>query len=328
MHKISDMPFARYRLFRELERVVVMVLIALATSAANSERVNAQGSSTAKGKPPIASGGALTSSTVASAVAVDHSIYDALLRRFVDHGHVNYEGFALDTLFPRYLASLDRINPAVLDADERLAFWLNVYNAFTIQRVVASRETGSIRNIDKSLGFLRLKGPWSAPFVRAGQRTLTLDDVAHHILRREFSDPRIHFAMVYAALGSPPLRSEAYRGASLNAQLDDQGRRFLRASPSQNRLEPVRRMHLLVLSPIFTYYRADFGATRADLGRFLARWFDPADKEWLERGAFQTVSSTFDWTLNSQKKAEEVARRPGARVDSAARTVAEPPPRK
>jgi hypothetical protein len=251
---------------------------------------------------------------------VDHRAYDALLKRFVIDGHVDYDGFANDPSFARYLASLDAVNPSTLDDAERLAFWLNVYNAFTVHLIVQHHETASIRNIEKSFGFLRLKGPWSAPIVRAAGRRLTLDDVEHQILRTEFSDPRIHFALVYGALGSPPLRSEAYRGATLDAQLNDQGRRFLRESPSQNRLQKLERARVLVLSPIFTYYRADFGATKGDLGRFLARWLDAGDREWLQRGSFWTTESTFDWTLNSQRKAAEVAGRMAP--DSArARTV-------
>jgi hypothetical protein len=236
---------------------------------------------------------------------------------------VDYEGIGADATFARYLASLDAVDPTTLDDAERLAFWLNVYNAFTVQLIAVHHETESIRNIEKSFGFLRLKGPWSTPIVRAAGKRLTLDDVEHHILRTEFSDPRVHFAMVYGAMGSPPLRSEAYRGAVLEAQLTDQGRRFLHDSPSQNRLEKLARARLLVLSPIFTYYRSDFASNKTDFGKFLAPWFEPADRERLERGAFMTTESTFDWTLNSQRKAAEQARR--APTDSArARSVSPP----
>jgi hypothetical protein len=236
-------------------------------------------------------------------------VYDALLHRFVVDGHVDYEGFAKDASFARYLKSLDSVNPAALDDAERLAFWLNVYNAFTIQLIAQHGEIESIRNIEKTFGVLRLKGPWSTPIVRAAGQTLTLDDVEHHILRAQFSDPRMHFAMVYGAMGSPPLRSEAYRGADLDAQLQDQGRRFLRESPAQNRLDRLERARVLVLSPIFTYYRADFPAAKADFGKFLAPWFEAADREWLKRGSFWMTESTFDWTLNSQRKAAELAAR-------------------
>jgi len=247
---------------------------------------------------PFTTARILPAQTVAATRTVDHSAYDALLRRFVVDGHVNYAAFARDSSFAAYLASLNRVDPATLDDEERLAFWLNVYNAFTIQLVAQRGEQTSIRNINKTFGVLRLKGPWSDPFVRAAGRTLTLDDIMHNILRKEFSEPRIHFAVNYAAVGSPVLRSEAYRGAVLEAQLDDQGRRFLRASPTQNRIEQAGRLRIITLSPLFTYFRADFGASRADLGHFLAHWFDAADREMLDRGRFASAESTFDWALN------------------------------
>lgn len=242
---------------------------------------------------------------------VDHSAFDTLLRRHVVDGHVDYAAFAREPSFAAYLASLDKVEPKQLDEPERLAFWLNVYNAFTIQLVAQHGETESIRNINKTFGLLRLKGPWSAPIVHAAGRTLTLDDVMHNILRKEFNDPRVHFAMVYAAMGSPPLRSEAYHGARLEAQLEDQGRRFLRESPTANRLEKLQRSRVLVLSPIFTYYREDFGATRADRSRFLAHWFEASDSTMFQTGRYNAVESSFDWTLNSQRQwAAQALKRP------------------
>ncbi len=242
---------------------------------------------------------------VSHSAVVDHSAFDALLRRYVVDGFVDYAAFRGDASFARYLASLDGVRVATLDDDERLAFWINVYNAFTIQLVASHAETESIRNIEKTFGVLQLKGPWSAPVVHAAGRTLTLDDVEHAIIRKEFSEPRIHFALVYAAVGCPPLRSEAYTGARLEEQLDDQGRRFLLASPGKNRLD--QRGFRVALSPIFTYYRNDFGATRPELGGFLAHWADGELKTRLEKGTFGLRETRFDWTLNSQAKGNLLA---------------------
>ncbi len=230
---------------------------------------------------------------------VDHAVFDALLHAHVVEGLVDYPAFARDASFARYLATLDTVQETLLDPQERLAFWINVYNAFTIQLVASRGETRSIRNIDKTFGVLRLKGPWSNPFVHAAGHTLTLDDVEHTKIRKEFREPRIHFALVFAALGSPPLRSEAYTGAQLDAQLEDQARTFISQTPAKNRMDGFA----LLLSPIFTYYRADFGATRTELGQFLAHWFAGEDRQRLEKGVYATRESDFDWTLNSQGKA-------------------------
>ncbi|MBL0173605.1 MAG: DUF547 domain-containing protein [Gemmatimonadaceae bacterium] len=231
---------------------------------------------------------------------VDHRRFDVLLQQHVVNGYVDYDAFARAPEFAQYLASLDRVRPETLDEDERLAFWLNVYNAFTIQLIVTHHETESIRHINKALGVLQLKGPWSEPIVRAAGRRLTLDDVNHGIIRKEFGEPRIHFALVCAAMGCPPLRSEAYTGARLVDQLNDQSRRFLRESPAKNRFE--RRV--LFLSPILTAYRTDFGPTTQDLSRALAPWFDGADKDLMMKGRVFIRETPFDWTLNSQAKAK------------------------
>jgi Protein of unknown function, DUF547 len=232
---------------------------------------------------------------VTARVTVDHSAFDRLLRAHVSDGRVDYDAFRDAAAFGRYLSSLERASLAGTDDDERLAFWINVYNAYTIQLIVSHGERVSIRNINRTLGVLRLKGPWSAPIVRAAGRTLSLDEVEHRIIRKEFHEPRIHFALVSAAKSSPPLRSEAYTGAELERQLFDQGRRFLTDS-SKNQIETKFPR----LSPIFTYYKADFGNSRSELGGYLAMWFDGETKKKLESGRFGMRELPFDWSLNAK----------------------------
>ncbi len=233
----------------------------------------------------------------AARVTVDHSAFDALLRAHVTDGLVDYDAFRDAAAFRRYLTSLERASLSGTDEDERLAFWINVYNAYTIQLVVRHGERESIRNIDRTLGVLQLKGPWSEPIVRAAGRTLSLDEVEHRIIRKDFHDPRIHFALVSAAKGSPPLRSEAYIGAELDRQLFDQGRRFLKDT-TKNQIEtPYPR-----LSPIFTYFRGDFGNSRSELGAYLATWFDGETKKRLESGRFGMREMPFDWSLNANRR--------------------------
>ena len=246
----------------------------------------------AAGVPPARDGAPRAS---APRVTIDHSVFDALLRAHVTDGLVDYEAFRDAPTFRRYLAYLAQASLAGADDDERLAFWINVYNAYTIQLVVTHGERESIRNIHRTLGVLRLKGPWSEPIVRAAQRTLSLDDVAHRIIRKEFPDARIHFALVSAAKGSPPLRSEAYTGAQLDRQLFDQGTRFLKDT-TRNQIETRYPR----LSPIFTYYNRDFGNSRSDLGAFLAAWFDGETKKRLESGRFGMREVPFNWALNAK----------------------------
>jgi uncharacterized membrane protein YdjX (TVP38/TMEM64 family) len=227
---------------------------------------------------------------------VDHSAWSALLTAHVKDGIVDYDAFAREPRFAAYLRSLDAVRPATLARHERLAYWMNVYNAFTIQLINSRGERGSIRNINKKFG-VTLKSPWAEPIVRAGGRVLTLDDVEHEIIRKEFQDPRIHAALVCAALGCPPLRSEAFTGARLDEQLDDQNRRFL-AQSSKNRVDVATRT--VYASPIFVWYQVDFGGSTAGVGTFWARYVsDPAAKALLTSGDFTLKQTDYDWTLNS-----------------------------
>jgi hypothetical protein len=233
---------------------------------------------------------------LAAGSSFDHGPFDRLLRAHVAGGRVNYDAFARAPELPRYLDALFAARVEDLSRDEQLAFWINAYNAYTIHLVNAHRERRSIKNINKMLGVVPAPGPWKVPIVRAGGRTLTLDAVEHEIIRKRFREPRIHFALVCAAKSCPPLRPEAYTGARLDEQLEDQARIFIGATPSANRVDvKAATVHL---SPLFNWYRTDFGPS---LGKFLARYVpDPATRALLASGRFKTVETPYDWSLNAR----------------------------
>jgi hypothetical protein len=128
---------------------------------------------------------------------------------------------------------------------------------------------------------------------------LTLDDVEHRIIRKEFRDARIHVALVCAAVGCPPLRSEAYIGERLDAQLDEQARRFL-GQPEKNRVDvTTRTVHG---SPIFTWYHEDFGGDLRGVGAFWARYVPPGPaQDLLRSGDFRWLDTEYDWSLNIKR---------------------------
>ena len=213
-------------------------------------------------------------------------------------GRVDYDAFARAPGFPRYLDRLARARPDTLSREEQLAYWINVYNAYTIQLVNAHQERQSIRNINKILGVIEAMGPWKEEIVEAGGQTMSLDHVEHEIIRKRFEEPRIHFALVCAARSCPPLRREAYTGERLDAQLDDQARVFIARSPQKNRVDVLAAT--VHLSPIFTWFKDDFGP---DLGGFLARHVpDGPARALLESGRFKTVETPYDWSLNSVQR--------------------------
>ena len=234
----------------------------------------------------------------------DHSAFDALLRAHVVDGMVDYDAFRKAPSFPAYLDALARADLTKLDVKEKLAFWINAYNAYTIQLINRHNERDSIRNINKS-AFIKGHGPWREKLVKAAGQAYHLDNVEHDVIRKQFKEPRIHFALVCAAMGCPPLRSEAYTGAKLEAQLQDQSQKFLLRSPAKNRVDP--KAATVYGSAIYVkYYREDFGQTDAAIGKYLAGFYpEGPEKQLLLSGGFTLVETDYDWTLNSQEKAAQ-----------------------
>lgn len=246
----------------------------------------------------------------AQLASVDHSVFDHLLHQYVDNGIVDYDGFQQSPEFTQYLQTLAATDPAGLPEADQLAFWINAYNAYTIQLINHHHERESIRNINKTLGVVKAYGPWKEKLARVGGKAYGLDDIEQGIIRKRFHEPRIHFALVCAAMGCPPLRSEAYVGGRLSEQLDDQGRLFLLQSPAKNRVDaPANTVYL---SPIFVSFRdyiRDFGGTPAAVGKFIARYYpDGAEKQLLESGTFKVEVTQYDWSLNSQEHAGKTVR--------------------
>ncbi len=244
---------------------------------------------------------AISLTTTLQAQTVDHSAYDRLLKAHVVNGLVDYDAFKADPAFAGYLKLLAATNPASLPRTEQLALWINAYNAYTIQLINNKGERESIRNVNKSLGFLKFKGPWSEAFAVVGGRTYSLDDIEQRTIRPTFREPRIHFALVCAAIGCPPLRSEAYTGARIEAQLNEQAVKFLTQTPSKNRVDVASRT--VYHSQVFTFsnYLNDFGGSKAAMGRFIARYYPAGpEKSLLESGDFTAVKTDYDWSLNSQ----------------------------
>jgi hypothetical protein len=252
--------------------------------------------------PALALATLLAPAAARAETIVDHSSFDALLKKHVLNGMLDYDAFQKAPEFAAYLASLDAVNPAGLSDQERLAFWINTYNAFTIQLINNHKEHNSIRNINKTLG-IAAHGPWREKLVKAGGQLHHLDNVEHDIIRKQFKEPRIHFALVCAAMSCPPLRSEAYAGARLDEQLQDQAVVFLTRSPKKNRIDVAKG--IFYSSQIMAkYYPQDFGKDEAAIAKYLSQFFpEGPERAFLAGGRVKFVHTDYDWTLNSQQQA-------------------------
>jgi hypothetical protein len=218
---------------------------------------------------------------------------DPVLSARVHEGRVDYAGLKQDSSdLDAWLASA-----AVLDETEfnrrpreaRLAFLINLYNAATLRLILDRYPIASIRDIGPAWDPNKA---WKLPAVKVFGRTVTLNQVEHEMIRPVFNEPRAHFALVCAAKGCPPLRSEAYDGARLDAQLDDQARVFL-SQKAKN--DAGKAGETAYLSPIFKWYMKDFGGSKKSVLRFVKKWL-PVEEQW------SVDWTVYDWSLNEDKK--------------------------
>ena len=158
---------------------------------------------------------------------IDHTQWDNLLKKHVSQeGNVNYKGFIADkTLLEEYLGLLSTNPPnKTWTKEEQLAYWINAYNAFTVKLIVDHYPVRSIKDIKKGVVFIN--SVWDMEFFTIGGKKMNLNDIEHGIIRKEFKEPRIHFAVNCASLSCPPLRNEAFTASQLDEQLSDQTKFF------------------------------------------------------------------------------------------------------
>jgi hypothetical protein len=231
----------------------------------------------------------------------EHPAWTALLRQYVHDGEVDYAGLQAhgQPALTAYLRSLEALGPeayARFTREQRLAFWMNVYNAYTVRLILDHYPLKSIRRI----GWLPLAA-FRARFiplrVLGGTEKLSLWQVEHTHLRRELKDPRIHFAIVCASRSCPKLRGEAYRASEVDAQLEDAARDFVRDS-FRNRVDPARGK--AEVSRIFKWYRGDFERDGRTLGEYIAQYAEPAQAEVLCKQGSRPGFLGYDWGLNGR----------------------------
>lgn len=182
--------------------------------------------------------------------SVDYTPYDALLKKHVKNGIVGYDGFKQDeSILNAHLNEMEQVRVANLSRDAQLAFYINLYNAWTVKLILT--RWPAIKSIKEFSTLFRT--PWERPLVQLQGKVLTLDDVEHGIIRPQFADYRIHFAVNCSAISCPPLASEAFTGEHLQAQLEDAARAFIN-SPAGVRVQG----DTVYVSQIFKWYSEDF----------------------------------------------------------------------
>ena len=241
----------------------------------------------------------------ASQAIIDHDAWGSFLERYLVEGDdaVNRVAYAEVTAADRaalnaYLEGLAAVPVSAQNRAEQMAYWINLYNALTLQVVLDHYPVDSIRDINISPGLfsgLLNRGPWGKTLIEVEGEALSLDDVEHRILRPIWGDPRVHYAVNCASIGCPDLQSEPYRGAAIDAQLDAAARDYVN-DPRGVAVENGK----LIVSSIYEWFKADFGGDDRGVIEHLQRYAAPALAASLE--PFPAIDDDrYDWRLNDAR---------------------------
>ena len=234
-----------------------------------------------------------------------HALWSEVLRTCVkgdgfDYGLLKQDRSKLDA----YLAALHAVTPAELEGwsqPQRFAFWINAYNAHTIQLVVENYPLKSIRKLDGAFGintvFDKEFIPMQAHHPDGKDDKLSLNDIEHEILRKKFKDARVHAAINCASRSCPPLRSEAFVADRLEAQLQEQMKTFV-GDPTRNRIDPSQKK--LGLSEIFKWFAEDFERDAKSVKEFVIRFAPPEKADFIRTAQLGYLD--YDWDLNDVRK--------------------------
>lgn len=244
-------------------------------------------------------------STVSS-TPLSYDDYETVLRTYVNaDGLVDYPALQANSqVLKDFVVQLGAVSPdayAAWSEDDKIAFLINAYNAITLESIINQNPLKeSIKDIF---------GVWNFNKHTVMGRSLTLDNIEHDILRKDFQEPRIHAALVCAAISCPPLRQEPYTGENLDAQLADQVNIWL-SSPIGLQID--RTQNTVAISSIFDWFGQDWQPQYAIEGKFagsekeraalnfISNYVSPEDKEYLEQGNYRLNYLNYDWSLNRQ----------------------------
>lgn len=223
--------------------------------------------------------------------APSHQQWDKLLKKHVNaSGLVDYKGFKKDQdELNAYLKTLsDNAPQDNWSENDKKAFWINAYNAYTVSLILQHYPVKSIKDIAGKI--YKINTPWDIQFITIGGKKYDLNNIEHGILRKKFDDPRIHFALVCAAMSCPKLQRDAYTGDKINAQLEDAGKDFLN-DPAKNRVGATTAE----LSNYFSWYKGDF-TKKGSLSDFINKY---AQTKMNDKTKINTID--YNWSLNEQK---------------------------
>ena len=235
-----------------------------------------------------------------STLSIEHLVWDDFLQRYVKDGPpgVRVARVHYDAVSPadkegldRYINKLTGLVVSEYRPAEQRAFWINLYNALTVQVVLDHYPVDSIQDIDISPGFFQ-SGPWGKKLVKVEGVELSLNDMEHRILRPIWKDARIHYAVNCASIGCPNLARKAFTADNTESMLDEAARQYV----NHPRGVVVDEGQLQV-SSIYKWFIDDFGGDDAGVIAHISQYAAPILRESLS-GISEIDSDQYDWTLN------------------------------
>ena len=221
-----------------------------------------------------------------------HQPFTELLEKYVKGDRVNYNGLQNDQVkLNQYCKTLSEHAPSPKwTKNEKLAYWINAYNAFTLKLIIDNYPINSITELHPTIYIPGLNTVWHKKFFKIGGVETSLDEIEHEILRKEFDEPRIHFAINCASLSCPQLRNEAYEPDNLEEQFEEQALLFI-SDPKRNRITKDD----VTISRIFSWFSSDFKRD-GSLIEFLNKYSKVHISENAEINYLK-----YDWNLNDIK---------------------------
>jgi len=246
----------------------------------------------------------LTMISLLNAFDHSHKVFDKILKKYVvisgKQSFVKYKELSKDIndldLYIREIEKISKKEYLKWSKEQKMAFLINAYNALTIKLILSEYPVKSIKDIG---GFF--SGPWKEKFFNLFGKKSYLDFIEHEILRKDFKDSRIHFALVCASKGCPPLKDEAFTADLLENQLNDARVNFL-TDIQRNYFD--KRKNEINISSIFKWFKKDFLNEETSLKKYVSKYMtnDSSLREKIISKKTDIEFIDYDWSLNDYKK--------------------------
>ncbi len=225
---------------------------------------------------------------------ITHEDWDSLLKMHItEEGLVNYQGFQSNKKkLDSYLQKLSTHHPNDKNwtKEEQLTYWMNAYNAFTVQLILDNYPLESIKDVVSGPSIAFVSSPWDIKFIEIEGATYDLNNVEHNFLRKRFEEPHIHFGINCASISCPNLSPFAFEADKVYEQLDELAKEFIN-NPQKNKITADK----IQISKIFKWFGSDF-TKNGTLVEFLNRYSDTS----INVGA-EVENLDYDWNLNEAK---------------------------